>query len=68
MAEKTMHERAVEAVEYIRREDCDFITVETVMVYTGCSSEEARGAIVAVFGQEWLDRQDALGINNVVAP
>ena len=54
-----MHERVVATIERLRRDDSDFITVESLRAYTGCSVEEARAGIVAVFGQDWLDRQDA---------
>jgi hypothetical protein len=54
---------AVATIERLRRDDSDFITVETVVAYTLCHPSEARAAIVRVFGQDWLDRQDAAAIN-----
>lgn len=51
--------RIVDTIERIRRDDSDFITPETIRTYTGCTEEQARAGIVTVFGQDWLDRQDA---------
>jgi hypothetical protein len=56
---KTTHERVLETIAYIRRTDRDFITPDTLQAYTACTVEEARAGIVEVFGQEWLDAQDA---------
>lgn len=52
-----------EAIAYIRQNDCDFITPDTLRAYTGCTDEEARAGIVAVFGAEWMARQDAAELN-----
>lgn len=54
-----MHRQVVATIARIRRDDSDFITPDTLRVYTGCTTDEARAGIVEVFGQEWLDRQDA---------
>lgn len=51
--------RVVKTIERIRRDDSDFITPDTLRAYTPCTTEQAREGIVAVFGQNWLDRQDA---------
>jgi hypothetical protein len=54
-----MSDRVINTIERLRRDDSDFITVETLQAYTFCSEAEARAAIVAVMGQAWLDRPDA---------
>lgn len=50
--------RVVECIERIRRDDCDFIDPETLRVYTGCTVDEYRAAVVVVMGQDWLTHQD----------
>ena len=43
---------AVQAIRYIRANDCDFITVDTVRDYSGASEVEARAAVRHEMGMD----------------
>lgn len=52
-------EQAVAAIDYIRSNDCDFLTVENVAAYGHCDEAEAREALRDVMGEDWLRRMSA---------
>ena len=51
--------RLVELIGRMREEDREFITPETVAEFGGVCTHFAREALVEVFGEAWLARQDA---------
>lgn len=47
---------AIETVQYIHANDCDFLTVETLRAYGVASDTVARVALVSVMGAQWFGR------------
>lgn len=45
-----------EAISYIRRNDCDFLTPDVIRAYTGCTEAQARAALIETMGADWFDR------------
>lgn len=54
----TTHAHVVATIDYIRRNDCDFLTIDTLQVYTGCTPEQARAGLVEVMGPDWLTKSE----------
>jgi hypothetical protein len=50
------HKSILRTIDYIRTNDCDFITVDTLRVYTGCTVEQAEKAIAEVMGTDFLSK------------
>lgn len=51
----TNYDRAVKAIEYLRENDCDFLTIENVQAYAGYAPtfRDAARALINVMGEEW---------------
>ena len=45
---------AIRQVRYIRDNDCDFLTVDTLLAYGVLTPQIVRDALLVVMGAEWL--------------
>ena len=46
--------RAIDAIRYIRHNDCDLLTIDTVRTYTGASPQIAAAALITEIGMGWF--------------
>lgn len=48
-------DHAIRTVRYIRENDCDFLTVDTLLAYGVRSEQAAQAALLQVMGSDWFE-------------